>query len=181
MRQEIWKPIKGYEGYYEVSDLGRIRSLDRLVKSLRNGEYVDFKCKGRLMKPTKNRKGYLRISLQKNGEREDYSMHRLVAQTFIGDIYNKEIDHINTDREDNRVENLRIVTSSENSNNPITKEKKAEKRRKRVRCITQEGIIVEFNSVVEAAKSGYGYREDSISSCCNGRYNTHNNNKWEYI
>jgi len=180
-RTEIWKPIKGYEGIYEISDHGRIRSLDRFVQELRNGKLVAVRHKGVMMIPTLNYKGYQKISLSKNGKRSDYSVHRLVAENFIGDIVGKEIDHVNTIRTDNRVENLRIVTSSENNNNPITKERKAAFRRKKVRCITQKGEIYVFNSIVEAAKSPFGYREDSISLCCSGKYKTHNNNRWEYI
>ena len=180
MTQEIWKPIKGFE-CYEISNKGNVRSLDRIVNCVRNGKIVGLKWKGQMMKPTPNYKGYLKITLFKDGKRGNFSIHRLVADAFIGDTTGKEIDHINTIRTDNRVENLKIVTSKENNNNPITKERKASKRRKRVRCITQDGNIIEFDSIVEAAKSVYGYREDSISLCCSGKYQTHNNNRWEYI
>lgn len=179
--REIWRPVKGYEGHYEVSNLGNVKSHDKTVYYKIFGHTVSQFFAGHILKQSHNNKGYMNVVLNKDGNKKTFKVHRLVAEAFIGDIYNKEIDHINTIRDDNRVENLRIVNSSENNNNPITKERKAARRRKRVRCITQDGTVIEFDSIVKAAKSGYGYREDSISLCCNGKYLTHNNNRWEFI
>lgn len=114
---EIWKEIKGYEGLYEVSSEGRVRVSDRLVKTKGNVLYLK---KGVILKES-YAGGYSQVVLTKDGIRKSYKVHRLVAGTFIDNQDNLPcIDHINTIRSDNRVENLRWVTYKENSNNPIT-------------------------------------------------------------
>ena len=113
MEEEIWKPIKDFEGYYEVSNIGRVRSLNYK----RTG-------KEKILKNIEDYKGYLEVGLTKNGKRKQFKVHRLVAEAFIPNPENKPcIDHINTVKSDNRVENLRWVTYKENSNNEKTLEK----------------------------------------------------------
>lgn len=107
MTQEIWKPIKGYEQLYEVSNKGNVKSLSRLKKCVRYGKLYYVKLNEMILRPYVDFKGYLRVDLNKDGKREVKKVHRLVAEAFIGDIYNKEIDHINTIKTDNRVENLK--------------------------------------------------------------------------
>ena len=113
MEEEIWKPIKDFEGYYEVSNIGRVRSLNYK----RTG-------KEKILTNIEDYKGYLEVVLTKNGKRKQFKVHRLVAEAFIPNPENKPcIDHINTIKSDNRVENLRWVTYKENSNNEKTLEK----------------------------------------------------------
>ena len=122
-RIEIWKPVVEYEGLYEVSSFGRVRSLDRY-------DGRGWRIKGRILKPTIDKKGYLTVGLSKNNQRKAFKVHRLVALHFIPNIENKpEIDHINTIKTDNRVENLMWVTPKENSNNPITLVNKSESKK----------------------------------------------------
>lgn len=105
--EEIWKDIEGYEGLYQVSNLGRVKNVKR--------NRVTYGMKG-------DKDGYLRIGLSKDGILKTYKVHRLVAMAFIPNPDNKPfIDHINTVKDDNRVQNLRWCTSKENNNNPITK------------------------------------------------------------
>lgn len=114
---EIWKDIKGYEGLYQVSNMGRVKSLNRFIYKS-NGTIQPFKGKICAMCPDNN---YIKVSLSKNGKYALKLVHRLVAEAFIPNPENKpEIDHINTDRKDNRVENLRWCTHKENVNNPLT-------------------------------------------------------------
>lgn len=121
---EEWKLIKNYEGLYEVSNLGRIRSLDKLVKGRKGTEYIK---KGKILKQIKHVNGYMKIGLTKDGKRKTFLVHRLVAEAFISNPENKPyIDHINTIRDDNRVENLRWATASENQYNELTTIKKKE-------------------------------------------------------
>lgn len=109
--EEIWKDVYGYEGLYKVSNLGN-------VMSNHNGRWLlrkQYICK---------RTGYPKIGLSKNGVSKTFCVHRLVAIAFIDNHGNKdEVDHINTNRTDNNVSNLRWVTKKENLNNPLTKEK----------------------------------------------------------
>ena len=108
--KEIWKDIKGYEGYYQVSNLGNVKSLDR---KLWNG-FVFHEVKGKPMKVRTEKDGYLRCNLSKNGKMKDGRIHRLVAEAFIPNPKNKPtVNHYNTDVTDNSVTNLEWATHKE--------------------------------------------------------------------
>lgn len=108
--EEIWKSITGYEGLYEVSNLGRVKSLPK------SKGYA--KSDGCFMKPFISKDGYLLVTLSKNSNQKHFQIHRLVAKAFIPNIKNKpQVDHINRIRDDNRVENLRWVFPYENGSN----------------------------------------------------------------
>ena len=110
---ETFRPVKGYEGLYEVSNYGCVRSLKYgKVKYLKNMKQSD---------------GYEIIILRRDGKKKMFRVHRLVYEAFNGPIPDGlQIDHINTVRDDNRLANLRVVTSKENHANPITVERKRE-------------------------------------------------------
>lgn len=110
--KEIWKSITGYDGAFEVSNLGNFRSKDRMVPSrwCKPRPY-----KGKLLKLENTLDGYLRISLMQNSIKTKYLCHRLVAQEFIPNSDNKPfVNHLNGIRSDNRVDNLEWCTQSEN-------------------------------------------------------------------
>ena len=112
---EIWRDIEGYEGYYEISTYGRIRSKDRLIPNELG--YNSFK-KGKMMKTTLLKKGYYSVMLSKNNIQKRFEVHRLVGLNFISkdaECFN----HINGIKTDNRISNLEAVTYSENSNHAI--------------------------------------------------------------
>lgn len=120
---EIWKPIKGYEGYYEASNLGNIRSVDRVILSTANILHTEHKQlrRGRVLKQGNGRKGYKIVVLQRDGKKRTMYTHRIIAMTFVENPYNKPcIDHVNGVCTDNRAENLRWCTQKENINNPNT-------------------------------------------------------------
>ena len=104
--EEIWKDIKEYEGLYQVSNLGKIRSLPRKT----NNQY----CNGLIMKPH-NSFGYLKLQLNKNGKYKWFFVHRLVAQAFLNNYSDElQVNHINGIKNDNKICNLEMVTASQN-------------------------------------------------------------------
>lgn len=112
-----WRPVVGWEGLYEISNNGLVRAIGPKWK----------KCGGRLFRPHYDKDGYNTVTLHKRVDGRSHAktlkVHRLVGMAFIENPENKPvIDHINGIKDDNRVENLRWCTQSENENNPITKE-----------------------------------------------------------
>lgn len=114
--EEIWKEVLGYEGLYEVSNLGRVRSVDRYVNSggVMNKNRLSLK-KGRLLNCSPTKRGYTRVSLSKGSKTQQIMIHRLVAIAFLNPIEGKlNVNHINGIKEDNRVSNLEFVNQREN-------------------------------------------------------------------
>lgn len=108
INDEEWHPIPGYEGFYEVTKSGRVRSLDRWVLSK---NLSTKKIKGREMKPRISNHGYLRVGLSKHGHVKDFFVHKIVAMTFIGPRpEGMDICHYDGDRTNNHLENLRYDT-----------------------------------------------------------------------
>ena len=111
---EEWKSIPGYEGLYEVSNLGRVRSLDRYIK-YSNGQIRLHK--GRILNPSKDTNGYLKVLLKCNTKCKTITVHRLVALTFLPNPDNLPcVNHKDEDKTNNRVENLEWCTQQYNLN-----------------------------------------------------------------
>ena len=192
---EEWRPIKGYEGLYEVSNLGRVKSLERTVIYI-DGRKKEIKEK---ILVGRKKKGYLIVMLCKEGNNKNYAIHRLVAEAFIPNPDNKpQIDHINTIVDDNRVENLRWVTPKENSNNSLTRSHKskcqlgdknsmygkrgseAPSSRKIVQLTLEGELIKEWNYIKEVTENDNSFNRGRISECCRGKRKTHKGYKWMY-
>ena len=162
-KDEVWCPINGYEGLYEVSDQGR-------VKSLKFG-------KERILKPVRTPKGYLIINLYKNGEMKSYRIHRLVAKTFIPNPDNlPEVNHKDENKENNSVQNLEWCDSKYNNNYGT----RTDRCSKPVLQFTKDGEFVkEWKSTIDVQRN-LGYFHNNISYCCTGRYKSAYNFIWKY-
>lgn len=122
--EEIWKEIPGFEGYYEASTEGNIRSMDRTLNCLWGEVHP---AKGKTKAVCKDRYGYLYVGLSKGHKKYHRTIHRLIALTFIPNPDNKPcVDHIDGDKTNNRVGNLRWCTVKENNQNPITRKRHRE-------------------------------------------------------
>jgi len=153
MPNEIWKPVNGYEGLYEVSSLGRVKTVERIVPWLTRSH----KRKTNRLLPSKIRasqisvRGYGRIQLSRNNVNIIFSVHRLVAEAFIPNIEKKPfINHINSNRNDNRIENLEWCTSKENSIHRVKFGKVLKTQRK-----ISEDIKIEIINLFEKGLSRY--------------------------
>lgn len=123
--EEIWKDIKGYENLYQVSNIGRVKSLERIIiNSLGRKKTV----KERILKQTKHKAGYYRIGLDREGKRKNYLVHRLVAQAFIPNPYNlPECNHKDENPLNNCIENLEWCDHKYNINYGTRTERASEK------------------------------------------------------
>lgn len=181
---ETWKDIRGYEGLYQVSNLGRIRSLGRVCNAKNNST---SKKRERILTQEITVFGYCRVRLfDLEGKAKHYATHRIVAQEFIGNIDGYEINHKNEIKTDNRVENLEIVTSKQNCNHGTRNKRLSEKNtaNKALWCkgVVQKdkdgNVVAEYDSRLDVErKTGISNRE--ISRVCNGKRKTHKGFIWE--
>lgn len=179
MPGEIWKDIPGWEGCYQASNMGRIKSLSRLSA---NGK----KLKTKIIRQHFRKKGYLAARLYHNAIKQPFQVARLVAMAFHPNPENKPtVDHINNIKTDNRTQNLRWATYHENMTNPISiarriqtwrmkyppKEKQVDKRIKPIIAFNlRTHEIIKFNSIKET--STHGFKPAQASAVCRGKRNS---------
>lgn len=157
MAVELWKDIKGYEGKYQISNLGRVRNNKSIIK------------------PQKDNIGYMKVILYKNKTRKTKKIHRLVAEAFLDNINNKpEVNHINGNKEDNKVSNLEWIN---HKNNCIHAVKKGLIKTKKVVCIETNKI---YTSIKEAAKDTNTF-DGHITKVCKGERKTTGGFHWRYL
>lgn len=162
MKKEIWKDIKGYEGLYEVSNMGRVRSLN-----------YNHTSEVKELKGRKNRDGYLYVILWKDRKPQRKRVHRLVAEAFISNPEGLPcINHRDEVKTNNRVDNLEWCTVaynleySGNTKKMIAAANEATK--KPILQYTKDGLFLqEFESIMEAERQT-GIAQQNISACCNG-------------
>lgn len=178
-KEEIWKDILGFEGLYQVSNLGRVKSLERI-------DARGHRVKEKILKPTINHKGYYKASLYKNSKVKKYSVHRLVYEAFNGQIpEGLQVNHINEIKTDNRLENLNLMTCKENINYGTGIERSAKKRingkkSKPVLQFTLEDILIKEYPSIKQVERELGFDPSHICACCNGKYKQMYGFKWKY-
>ena len=181
--QEIWKDIDGYVGFYQVSNLGRIKRIEHTDK-------MGHTYKERIVKCSNQGNGYLRVHLSKNGISEWYRVHRLVATAFLPKKDGLDIvNHLDNNPLNNCVDNLELTDYKGNMQH-ATKQgrmhynpenlKKAQMSRKRPVIASNGAEVLRFESATDAEKMGFNHRH--ISNCCNKRYGhkTHKGYEWRY-
>lgn len=175
MIEEIWLAIKDYEGFYEISNLGRVRNYKT----------------GRLLRLNKQKCGYIRVGLRKKGSKQiKYLVHRLVAQAFISNPYNKEeVNHLSGIRDQNNVGNLEWVTREENQQHSWknlgrvsnAKGKTGQNNTLSMAVIKMDingKFLCEYESMNDASKEGFSV--NAIANCCRGIYKQHKGHKWKF-
>lgn len=181
MSVEVWNAMVAFEGIYEVSNHGRVRSLDRIVR----GRWGPVFYKGQLMSQSPDTSGYLQTALCKDGVEYTRSVHRLVAEAFIPNQDNKPcINHIDEDKTNNHVDNLEWCTYSENTNHG-TRNKRVSTKNTNGKCskeviqYTLDGKLVKiWPSISETGR--HGFNRSHVGRCVRGERKTHKFYKWEF-
>ncbi|PKI11019.1 hypothetical protein CW747_02455 [Staphylococcus shinii] len=172
--EEIWKNIEGYEGMYQVSNKGNVKSLDRKV--LKGNGQVQIVI-GKILKLRKNKNGYLQVMLYNDG-RKNHNVHRLVANAFIKNINSKDdVNHLDEVKTNNNVQNLECVSHKENMNYGTRTYRTTNKLSIPiigVHIVT--GHIINFTSAKEASRNGF--HQGTISSVLRGEAEVHKGYKW---
>lgn len=168
-REEIWKSVDGFEGLYEVSNLGRVKSLKRNTAT------------NKVLKPHDTKK-YLQVCLCKNGIKKDMLIHRLVAEAFIDNPNNlPEVNHKDENKYNNVAENLEWISKIENLTYGTRLERIGIAKSKAVKAFNENGeLIAEYKSIKEAAEMN-GISSINISRCCRGIYKKSGGYVWEFI
>lgn len=161
---EIWKDIEGYEGLYQVSNLGRVQSVDRLDGS-------NHRLKGKIRSTSIRPNGYEKVILSKNSKRKGHSVHRLVAQAFIPNPENKpQVNHIDENQTNNMASNLEWSTAKENANHGTRTERIGKTRSIPIIAINiKTGESQEFYGTAECARQ-LGLQAPSITNVLKGRH-----------
>lgn len=180
---EEWKPVKGFEGLYEVSNMGRVLSLPRIsIHGNKAGGTSYIPVPKRLLYLNKLKNGYVHVVLLKNGKRHDYALHRLVALHFCdGYKHGLVVNHKNEIKTDCRALNLEWCTEQYNHSYGTAIQRTAESNWRKVAQYDLSGnLVATYNSAKEAAKmTGYNYV--SLCEWCRGIHVPKNRYRWAYI
>ena len=185
MKKEYWKPVVGYEGLYEVSNWGRVKSLKKLVKSHNKWGECYITINEKILKKRIDKYGYERVMLYKHGKSKLKQVHRLVAEAFIDNPDNlPQVNHKDEDKLNNNVDNLEFCSVLYNNTYNERHKKIAEKningkKSKPVLQYDLEGnFIKEWKSVAECGRNGYNY--GNVAACCRGELKTYKGFIWRY-
>lgn len=180
---EVWKDVVGYEGRYQVSNQGRVKSLDSVdsIGRAKTGKVISVK---------RNNRGYVQVHLHRDGKCAMKLMHRIVAEAFIDNPNGyDQVNHINENKADNQVENLEWCTNMYNRHHGSGIERMARNRdyklvvanvNKAIAQIDKMGNTVNIWKNISEAKRHTGVNDTSISFCCRGKQRTAGGYFWRY-
>lgn len=185
---ETWKQVKNYEGIYEVSSYGRVRSVDRYVNSAIRHNTSVFR-EGKMLKQNKKRNGYLTVDLCKNGTVKTITVHKIVAEAFLEKEDGKtEVNHINCNKADNRVKNLEWCTPKENKDHAKANNLYRGPGKKPLICLQTNQVFESSYAAAEWVnnkKFGNSKQIKGMSSkiraCCLGQQSIAYGYTWKYL
>ena len=190
MIEEIWKDIEGYEGIYQVSNLGRVRSLDRhIIKPHpKNGVPTKYFQRGRIIITHPGRNEYIKVMLKNEGTKKNFMVHRLVAKSFVSGYFEgADVNHKDCNRMNNQADNLEWVTRIENlmyhtPNNETPMEQIHKSQRKPVIQMTIDGDFIREWPSIHSVHKELRIDSKSIKGCCDGlsRYKHAGGFRWKY-
>ena len=178
MMEEIWKDIEGYEGIYQVSNLGRVRSLDRYYTKPhpRNGVPTKYFKRGSIITNHTLRNGYTNVMLKFEGGKKNFMVNRLVAKAFVpGYFEGADVNHKDCNRQNNHADNLEWMTRRDNlmynnDKNASAMEQIHRSQRKPIIQMTMDGEYIREWPSIYAAHLALGLDSKSISGACRQRY-----------
>lgn len=184
---EKWKDIQGYEGLYQISNYGRVKSLGRISKrkSRWGGQYTVV-MKEKIKKSSKNNKGYSTVHLNYKGKESNFLIHRLVGKAFISNPYNyPEIDHKNENKNDNKINNLiwctRIYNNTKGIQSKEGRRTSSEFRMKGVKQFDLQGNLLNTYKGIRIAEEKTSVDNRNIVKCCKGKVNSAGGFIWRYV
>ena len=175
MTEEVWRDVKGYEGLYQVSNMGRVKSLERKD---RFGRVI----KERILEPAVTHNGYLRVGLHVDGKRKMLRVHRLVCEAFHENPDNKsEVNHVNENKTDNRACNLEWSTRTENCNHGSRNERVAKALSKPIGQFSLDGKLIKVWQSACEARRQTGFDQGYVGAVARGKFKQAYGYIWKYI
>ena len=175
MIEEVWRDVKGYEGLYQVLNMGRVKSLGRKD---RFGRVI----KERILEPAVTHNGYLRVGLHVDGKRKMLRVHRLVCEAFHENPDNKsEVNHVNENKTDNRACNLEWSTRTENCNHGSRNERVAKALSKPIGQFSLDGKLIKVWQSACEARRRTGFDQGYVGAVARGKFKQAYGYIWKYI
>lgn len=191
--EEIWKDIEGYEGLYQISNLGRVKSLFRTYTTKSKNQFTEFimthKVNEKIIKQSVNKMGYYQVCLYNKEKKKNMLVHRLIAEAFIPNPENKPtVNHIDGNTKNNSLNNLEWATMQEQINHSVNvlnhkrvitkkcRDKQIQLHERQVK--RSDGIIYKS---IKTASNGNETLRKQINDCCKGRRKTAGGYQWEYV